>query len=177
MHGPFFAHAGWFVDKYGPRLVMLIGGILCAVGWAINAQATSLNGSNLGMIIAGIGAGGVLRRQRAEMVSRQARPCGRHHRRRFRRGLGADGRPDPGDDQAIRLPDHLPLFRSRARHHNRDPRLIPVLAESRTGARGDAERQRHPDKAHLSADRGDPSADRIPRGWARFFCLDVLWYT
>ena len=50
---------GWFVDKYGPRLVVLIGGILCAIGWAINAQATSLNGYYLGMIVAGIGAGGV----------------------------------------------------------------------------------------------------------------------
>src|SRR5881394_3510449 len=50
---------GWFVDKYGPRVVVLIGGILCAIGWAINAEATSLNGYYLGMIIAGIGAGGV----------------------------------------------------------------------------------------------------------------------
>src|SRR5256886_7805055 len=50
---------GWFVDKYGPRVVVLIGGILCRLGWAINAQATSLNGYYLGMIIAGIGAGGV----------------------------------------------------------------------------------------------------------------------
>src|SRR3569832_2766472 len=50
---------GWFVDKYGPRLVVLVGGILCAIGWAINAKATTLNGYYLGMIIAGIGAGGV----------------------------------------------------------------------------------------------------------------------
>ena len=50
---------GWFVDKYGPRLVVLIGGILCAIGWAINAYATTLSGYYLGMIIAGIGAGGV----------------------------------------------------------------------------------------------------------------------
>src|SRR5258708_16327643 len=49
---------GWFVDKYGPRLVVLIGGILCGLGWLINAQATTLNGYYLGMIIAGIGAGG-----------------------------------------------------------------------------------------------------------------------
>src|SRR5207245_7756338 len=49
---------GWFVDKYGPRIVVLVGGILCALGWAINAQATSLNGYYLAMIIAGIGAGG-----------------------------------------------------------------------------------------------------------------------
>ncbi|QLH71029.1 oxalate/formate MFS antiporter [Rhodopseudomonas palustris] len=50
---------GWFVDKYGPRLVVLIGGILCALGWAINAQATTLSGFYLGMIVAGIGAGAV----------------------------------------------------------------------------------------------------------------------
>jgi OFA family oxalate/formate antiporter-like MFS transporter len=39
--------------------VVLVGGVLCAIGWAINAQATTLNGYYLGMIIAGIGAGGV----------------------------------------------------------------------------------------------------------------------
>lgn len=50
---------GWFVDKYGPRIVVLFGGILCAIGWVINAHATTLNGYYLGMIIAGIGAGGV----------------------------------------------------------------------------------------------------------------------
>src|SRR5215510_12315701 len=50
---------GWFVDKYGPRIVVLLGGILCAIGWVINAYATSLSGYYLGMIIAGIGAGGV----------------------------------------------------------------------------------------------------------------------
>src|SRR2546430_9544947 len=50
---------GWFVDKYGPRLVVLAGGMLCAIGWVINAEATTLNGYYLGMIIAGIGAGGV----------------------------------------------------------------------------------------------------------------------
>ncbi len=50
---------GWFVDKYGPRLVVLIGGLLCGIGWAINAYATSLGGFYLGMIVAGIGAGAV----------------------------------------------------------------------------------------------------------------------
>src|SRR4026207_831585 len=51
---------GWFVDKYGPRLVVLIGGILCAIGWAINAQATSLSGYYLRMVIAGLRGGGGL---------------------------------------------------------------------------------------------------------------------
>ncbi|MBN8979758.1 MAG: oxalate/formate MFS antiporter [Rhizobiales bacterium] len=50
---------GWFVDKYGPRIVVLFGGVLCAIGWVINAKADTLSGYYLGMIIAGIGAGGV----------------------------------------------------------------------------------------------------------------------
>jgi len=50
---------GWFVDKYGPRLVVLAGGVLCALGWIINAKATTLGGYYVGMIVAGIGAGGV----------------------------------------------------------------------------------------------------------------------
>src|SRR5256884_8801084 len=50
---------GWFVDKYGPRLVVLAGGILCGLGWVMNSEATTLNGYYFGMIIAGIGAGAV----------------------------------------------------------------------------------------------------------------------
>jgi MFS transporter, OFA family, oxalate/formate antiporter len=50
---------GWFVDRYGPRVVILFGGTLCALGWVINAYATSLSGFYLGMIVAGIGAGAV----------------------------------------------------------------------------------------------------------------------
>lgn len=50
---------GWFVDRYGPRIVVLVGGILCAIGWLINGYATTLWGYYLGMIVAGIGAGGV----------------------------------------------------------------------------------------------------------------------
>src|SRR5258708_6521001 len=50
---------GWFVDKYGPRPVVLAGGIFCGAGWAITSYATTLNGYYLGMIIAGIGAGAV----------------------------------------------------------------------------------------------------------------------
>ena len=155
---------GWFVDKYGPRIVVLdrrhplrhrMGdqrpGDLAQRLLSRHDHRRHRRRWRLRH----------LRRQRAEMVSRQARPRRRHHRRRFRRGLGADGRADPGDDQGLRLPDHLPLFRSRPGHHHRDPRLLPVRAESRTSARGDAERQHHPEPAQLSADRGDPSADLL----------------
>jgi OFA family oxalate/formate antiporter-like MFS transporter len=50
---------GWFVDKYGPRVVIFIGGVLCGIGWVMNSYATSLSAYYAAQIIAGIGAGGV----------------------------------------------------------------------------------------------------------------------
>ena len=146
---------GWFVDKYGPRLVVLIGGILCALGWAINAQATSLNGFYLGMIIAGIGAGGVY----GTCVGNALKWF--PDKRGLAAGITAAGfgagsaltvAPIQAMIKDFRLPDHLPLFRSRPGHRHRAPGLLPVRAKSGTGACGDAERQRVPEPAQLSAD-------------------------
>ncbi|MGQ9370582.1 oxalate/formate MFS antiporter [Azospirillum sp. ST 5-10] len=50
---------GWFVDRYGPRIVVLVGGVLCALSWALNAVADSLPLLYLAAAIGGIGAGGV----------------------------------------------------------------------------------------------------------------------
>jgi OFA family oxalate/formate antiporter-like MFS transporter len=50
---------GWFVDKYGPRVVVFAGGLLCGIGWVMNAYATSLTAFYFAQIIAGIGAGAV----------------------------------------------------------------------------------------------------------------------
>ncbi len=53
---------GWFVDKYGPRVVIFIGGLLCGLGWWMTSRATTLGGIDgyySSMIICGIGAGGV----------------------------------------------------------------------------------------------------------------------
>ncbi len=50
---------GWFVDRFGPRIVVLIGGVLCALSWALNAVADSLALLYLAAVIGGIGAGGV----------------------------------------------------------------------------------------------------------------------
>ena len=50
---------GWFVDKYGPAVVVFIGGVLCGIGWVMNSFATSLPAFYAAQIIAGIGAGGV----------------------------------------------------------------------------------------------------------------------
>ena len=33
---------GWFVDKFGPRIVVTLGGILVALAWSLNSIATSI---------------------------------------------------------------------------------------------------------------------------------------
>jgi OFA family oxalate/formate antiporter-like MFS transporter len=53
---------GWFVDRFGPRLVVLVGGALVGLGWWMISRATTLGGIDgyyASMIICGIGAGGV----------------------------------------------------------------------------------------------------------------------
>ena len=48
---------GWFVDKYGPRVVVIVGGIFVALGWTMNAWADSLFLLYAAAIVSGIGAG------------------------------------------------------------------------------------------------------------------------
>jgi MFS transporter, OFA family, oxalate/formate antiporter len=50
---------GWFVDRYGPRIVVLAGGILVAIAWVINSMAESLWVLYAAAIISGVGAGAV----------------------------------------------------------------------------------------------------------------------
>ncbi|GAB4067298.1 oxalate/formate MFS antiporter [Ancylobacter sonchi] len=50
---------GWFVDKYGPRIVVLFGGVMCGLAWVINAYAASLTMLYVGAAVGGIGAGAV----------------------------------------------------------------------------------------------------------------------
>jgi OFA family oxalate/formate antiporter-like MFS transporter len=50
---------GWFVDRFGPKLVVLLGGILVGLAWVINAIADSLALLYLAAAIGGIGAGAV----------------------------------------------------------------------------------------------------------------------
>lgn len=50
---------GWFVDNYGPKIVVFLGGLACALGWVLNSYADSLGGFYTAQIIAGIGAGAV----------------------------------------------------------------------------------------------------------------------
>jgi OFA family oxalate/formate antiporter-like MFS transporter len=50
---------GWFVDKFGPRIVVLIGGILVGIAWVLNSVTDTLTMLYLGAAIGGIGAGGI----------------------------------------------------------------------------------------------------------------------
>jgi OFA family oxalate/formate antiporter-like MFS transporter len=50
---------GWFVDKFGPRIVVMVGGILVALAWALDSVATSLPMLYAGAVLSGIGAGAV----------------------------------------------------------------------------------------------------------------------
>ncbi len=50
---------GWFVDRYGPRIVVMFGGALVAVAWVLNSYAATLFVLYAGAVIAGVGAGAV----------------------------------------------------------------------------------------------------------------------
>jgi OFA family oxalate/formate antiporter-like MFS transporter len=50
---------GWFVDRYGPRVVVAIGGILVAFAWYLDSIASSLTALYIAAAIAGVGAGAV----------------------------------------------------------------------------------------------------------------------
>src|SRR6266853_1894379 len=50
---------GYLVDRFGPRLVVLAGGILVGLAWALNSVASSLTLLYIAAAIGGIGAGAV----------------------------------------------------------------------------------------------------------------------
>src|SRR5579871_4406245 len=49
----------WFVDKYGPRLVIMFGGVMIALAWIVNSYAHTLALLYTGAVLGGIGAGSV----------------------------------------------------------------------------------------------------------------------
>jgi len=50
---------GYLVDRYGPRPVVFVGGLLCGIGWVMNAYASSLMTFYVAAAISGTGAGAV----------------------------------------------------------------------------------------------------------------------
>lgn len=49
----------WFVDKYGPRIVIMFGGVMISLAWVLNSYADTLALLYAGAVIGGIGAGAV----------------------------------------------------------------------------------------------------------------------
>jgi len=50
---------GYLVDKYGPRPVVVGGGLLCGIAWVLNSMASSLPLLYIAAAIGGVGAGAV----------------------------------------------------------------------------------------------------------------------
>ncbi|HYM43283.1 MAG TPA: oxalate/formate MFS antiporter [Steroidobacteraceae bacterium] len=50
---------GYLVDRFGPRIVVIIGAVMVAVAWTINSQATSLTLLYIAAAVGGIGTGAV----------------------------------------------------------------------------------------------------------------------
>jgi MFS transporter, OFA family, oxalate/formate antiporter len=50
---------GWFVDRFGPRVVVAIGGVFVACAWTLNSLAHSLWELYFAAALAGVGAGAV----------------------------------------------------------------------------------------------------------------------
>ena len=50
---------GYLVDRFGPRPVVLVGGLLCGVGWVMNSFADTLFMLYFAAAVSGVGAGAV----------------------------------------------------------------------------------------------------------------------
>ena len=50
---------GWFVDRFGPRVVVAFGGIVVALAWALDSFADTLSVLYVAAAIGGVGAGAV----------------------------------------------------------------------------------------------------------------------
>lgn len=50
---------GYFIDKFGPRLMVAFGALFIGAAWIINSQASTLMGFYLGAAVGGLGVGSI----------------------------------------------------------------------------------------------------------------------
>jgi MFS transporter, OFA family, oxalate/formate antiporter len=50
---------GWLVDRFGPKIIVLLGGVLVGIAWALNSVAASLPVLYIAAALGGTGAGAV----------------------------------------------------------------------------------------------------------------------
>lgn len=50
---------GYFIDRFGPRMMVAFGAVFIGLAWIINSQATSLAGFYVGAAVGGIGVGSI----------------------------------------------------------------------------------------------------------------------
>jgi oxalate/formate antiporter len=50
---------GHFIDRHGPRAIVLFGGVMTGLAWVLNSYAESLTGFYVGSIVGGLGVGAV----------------------------------------------------------------------------------------------------------------------
>jgi len=50
---------GWLVDRFGPKIIVLVGGVLVAIAWVLNSLADTLTMLYVAAAVGGIGAGAV----------------------------------------------------------------------------------------------------------------------
>ncbi len=50
---------GYLIDRFGPRIVVLVGGLLVGIAWVMNSMVSTLGGLYTAAVLGGIGAGAV----------------------------------------------------------------------------------------------------------------------
>ena len=121
----------WFVDKYGPSIVVRFGGVMIAIAWVLNSYADSLVLLYIGAIYRRnrrrLGLRN-MRRQCPEMVSGSPRPRRRRNRRRLRCGCCDHRSADRAYDCDERLSACLLHVRHRSRRDRFHPCIFPAQA-------------------------------------------------
>ena len=106
---------GLLVDRYGPRPVVMFGGLCAAAAWVMNSYAQSLGSSLCGRGRRRHRRGLRLRHLHgdgAQMVSGPPRTGGGTDRDGLRLGRGGIGDPARGHDSIQRLPSRVSRFRT-----------------------------------------------------------------